>query len=56
MFVTEDPVTLGGNPSIEAYLNQDSDLFFPFERDSGTYRLINKQLLTFIHSAQDDRL
>ena len=35
MFVTEDLVTAAGNPSIEDYLNHDSDLFFPFESDNG---------------------
>tara|TARA_Y100001934_G_C12334355_1_gene766770 strand:- start:197 stop:646 length:450 start_codon:yes stop_codon:yes gene_type:complete len=54
MFVTEDLVTAAGNPSIEDYLNHDSDLFFPFESDNGAYRLINKRLLTFIRTVQDD--
>ena len=54
MFVTEDLVTAAGNPSIEDYFNHDSDLFFPFESDNGAYRLINKRLLTFIRTVQDD--
>lgn len=54
MFVTEDLVSAAGNPSIEDYLNHEPDLFFPFESDAGAYRLINKRLVTFIRTPQDD--
>ena len=43
MFVTEDLLSAGGNPLVEEFLNDDDDIFFPFETDGGAYRLINKQ-------------
>ena len=54
MFVTEDLLSAGGNPLIEDLLNEDNDHFFPFESNAGAYRLINKDHLVMVRTAQDD--
>ncbi len=54
MFITQDLVSSAGNPLIEEFLNEDPDHFFPFEGESGTYRLINKDHLFLIKVSQDD--
>ena len=54
MFVTEDLVSAGGNPLVEELLNEDDDLFFPFQSDGGVYRLINKRQVAYIRTEQDD--
>ena len=54
MFVTEDLVSAGGNPLVEEFLNEDKDLFFPFESNAGVYRLINKSRVIWIRTEQDD--
>lgn len=54
MFVTEDLLSAGGHPLVEEFLNEDDDIFFPFETDGGIYRLINKRQIAYIRTAQDD--
>ena len=54
MFVTEDLVSASGNPLIEEFLNDDPDIFFPFESVAGAYRLINKNHLIMVKCEQDD--
>ena len=54
MFITEDLVSAGGNPLVEDYLNDDPDLFFPFESNAGAYRLINRDHLVMVRTDQDD--
>jgi len=54
IFVTEDLVSAGGNPLIEDLLNDDTNLFFPFESQAGAYRLINKRQIAFINTEQTD--
>ena len=54
MFVTEDLVSAGGNPLVEDFLNEDDDIFFPFQTDGGAYRLINKKQVACIRTDQND--
>jgi len=54
LFITEDLVTSSGEPSIDDFLNEEGDPFFPFEGGDGTYRLLNKPQLSYIRSWQDD--
>lgn len=53
LFITEDLVTANGEPSIDEFLNQDGDPFFPFEGSDGSYRLLNRPQLCTIKSSQD---
>lgn len=54
LFITEDLVTANGEPSIDDFLNQGGDPFFPFEGGDGSYRLLNRPQLCYIRSWQDD--
>lgn len=54
MFVTEDLLSPAGNPDLEEFLNEDSDIFFSFESNAGAYRLINKHRVVHIETSQDD--
>ena len=54
LFITEDLVTASGDPSIDDFLNQDGDPFFPFEGGDGNYRLLNRAQISFVRSWQDE--
>ena len=54
IWLPENFISSTGEARIEALLNQDEDQFFSFQSDAGSFRLINKQHVTFIETETDD--
>lgn len=52
IFIPEEMGMIGPEPSIEVFLSKVADKFIPFESGLGSYRLINKDQVTFIRTFQ----